>query len=260
MNRVDEKVDSVMRRFSDELTGILRDNLLSVVLFGSAVMGDFRPGKGDLDFMAVTKEELTEDDCERLFSLHDRMRNDGGLAGQLEGTYYPMVVARDPNNASGGGCYVGTGRKGWRMVAKSQNGAFDYAVINKYGIFYKEDIRETIYNPSRRELNAEFGESLERNISDSAVDRGIGYAVSIIQWAPRGLCHAMTESLLSKREAAQWFSAKFSDSDWAEMVLYAERYRYPFTDAESREIDPGIRTSVVDFLKYIREQFEQYKK
>ena len=78
---VELEINNTMGKFTSNLIELLGDNLLSVILYGSAVLGDFVPGKGDLDFLVVTKESLNDGDCEKLFNLHDRMR--AGEMGQL---------------------------------------------------------------------------------------------------------------------------------------------------------------------------------
>lgn len=251
---MDHAVDKAMRRFADDLSGILGQNLRCVVLFGSAVLGDFRPGKGDLDFMAITHDNLNTDDCERIFSLHDSMRAGamGQLSAQLEGTYYPIAIVQNPKNASAVGCYVGTGRKGWRQVSSSCNSAFDYAIICRDGVFYGEDIRHMIYSPSDSELIKEFLRSLDDNIENASSRMSIEYALAMYHWAARGLCHVMTGQLLSKKGAATWFTSASLDSEWTELVLHAERYRHPLTDSDLDGIDPQISMLLVEFLLYVR--------
>jgi hypothetical protein len=256
MTAVAPCVDETMRVFTSELLGIFGYDLIAVILHGSAVLGDFRPGKGDLDFVVVTNDDLSPADCEKLFSLHDALRSGmhGPLAAQLEGTYYPLSIVRDPNHARGNGCYVGTGRGGWKQVASSRNSASDYAVISRYGVFYGTDIRESIYSPSDNELVEEFRKSLNSNLKDIHREKGIWYAVSMFHWAARGLCHAMTGELLSKKDAARWFASSSFDPMWTELVLHAERYRYPFSDADLKEIDPRITSLLGRFLEYVRDR------
>lgn len=256
---IDAAIDRAMREFKTDLAKILRRNLLSVILFGSAVLGDFRPGRGDLDFMVVTSDELGKEDCERLFDLHDSLRSgaQGQLAAQLEGTYYPLAIAEDPRNASAGGCYVGTSRNGWRQITSSRNSMSDYAIICRYGIFYGQDIRDKIYCPTSREITDEFSENLDRNIDDIGNDKGIGYALAMFHWAPRGLCHAMTGQLVSKKDAANWFAEVCPDPLWSELVLHAESHRHCVTPAGERELDRRIQEKLGDFLFFARHLLAQ---
>ncbi|MHB1000813.1 MAG: hypothetical protein ACYC27_16345 [Armatimonadota bacterium] len=242
------------------MSGILGWNLRCVVLFGSAVLGDFRHGKGDLDFMAITNEDLGADDCEKIFCLHDSMRTGamGQLSAQLEGTYYPISIVQSPSNASAAGCYVGTGRKGWRQVSSSCNSASDYAIICRYGVFYGEDIRHMVYSPSDSELTEAFLRSLNDNIENAPGRKSIEYALAMYHWAARGLCHAMTGQLLSKRDAATWFASASLDPEWTELVLHTERYRHPLTAKDLDEIDPRTSVLLVEFLSYIRGLVERY--
>lgn len=51
---------------SNVLQSVLQEDLVSVVLFGSAVTGDFFPGISDLDILVTTATGLTVADCVRL--------------------------------------------------------------------------------------------------------------------------------------------------------------------------------------------------
>lgn len=55
------------------------DLIAGLHLIGSIADGDFRPGKSDLDFVAVLSRELTDDDAEALVVVHRSYRTDPTL-------------------------------------------------------------------------------------------------------------------------------------------------------------------------------------
>jgi|GEM_PF-1089541 len=248
-----------MAAFSDTLGQTLGPNLLSVILFGSAVLGDFRPGAGDIDFIAVVKDDLTSADCDAIFRLHDHMRAGemGELAVQIEGTYYPFSVVRDPVNAQASGCYVGTGRKGWKPVDSNRNSMADYSIIRNHGIAcYGEDIREIFYEPSREELLAEIAHGLDKNIETAGDRKDIAYALSMFHWAPRALFYAMTGRMISKSSAADWYVSEFPDTRWAALVTHAKGFRrYPLTTDDLSQVDLSLVENLRSFLLDMRESF-----
>ncbi|MHB1456003.1 MAG: nucleotidyltransferase domain-containing protein [Armatimonadota bacterium] len=246
-----------MNRFSRNLGGIIGDNLLSVILFGSAVMGDFRPGEGDLDFVVVTRTDMSDSDCKAIFDLHDRMRTGemGQLAVQLEGTYYPVAIMRDPHNAKAGGCYIGTSRRNWRHIDSSKNSMMDYAIIRTFGVTCGgEEIRHLFYAPSRVELLDEINRNLDANIEGCAEHNSSGFALAMFHWAPRALCFVMTGEIVSKTQGALWYASEFPDSRWTLLVSHAVGFRaFPLTPEMQARVDPLIVGGVEDFLMYVSE-------
>lgn len=252
-----DDIQTVMIEFSNKLNQIFDSNLLSVILFGSAVLGDFRPGEGDLDFMVITRNDISDMDCQEIFDMHDLIRSGemGLLAAQLEGTYYPLSIAKDPRNAVAKGCYVGTGRRGWKPINSNCNSMADYAIIRQHGVTcYGEEIQNRIYNPSRQELLDEIRQNLERNIENTSKFNSIGYALAMYHWAPRALCYVVTNELVSKRKAAEWYRSQFPDTDWAAMVSIAKDIRHcPLTPEDEARVDRQMADSIQNFLLHIRE-------
>lgn len=245
---------ATMQVFAEHLQGILADKLLSVVLFGSVVLGDFTPGKGDLDFLVAVQDELSDDDCACIFALHDRLRTGemGALAVQLEGTYYPPALLRDPQHGAGRGCYIGTGRRGWRGVDSCQNSLMDYAIIRQYGVVsYGGDIRPFIYEPSRCELLDEISRNLAANITHAPSSNSPEYALAMFHWGARAVGYAVTGQLLSKTAAAEWYGATFPDDSWSRLVLHARAYRYPLAEHERAQVDSEIGAGVHGFLCHV---------
>lgn len=59
-------IDSYLDRLDGALPGVCED----IYLTGSIALGDWRPGRSDLDFLAVTTRRLTDADIEVLARLH----------------------------------------------------------------------------------------------------------------------------------------------------------------------------------------------
>lgn len=66
----DHEVDLAAGHLTALITRHLPDLLLSLNLVGSAVDGDFRPGRSDLDFVAVLRHTPTDDQLEGIGILH----------------------------------------------------------------------------------------------------------------------------------------------------------------------------------------------
>ncbi len=62
MTRQPEQPEEIFQSFIEDFRGIFGQDLLNIVLYGSAAAGDYRPGRSDLNFLIV----LTEEGIERL--------------------------------------------------------------------------------------------------------------------------------------------------------------------------------------------------
>ncbi len=57
----------------DDYNGLLGDDLISIILYGSATGGDYRPGKSDINFMMILSEQGI-DRLDKLFKLVDKWK------------------------------------------------------------------------------------------------------------------------------------------------------------------------------------------
>jgi len=63
-------LDWWLPRIRDELTG----KLVSLVLFGSAAIGDYLPCASDLDVCSILSEPIRPEEASRIGQVHDEMR------------------------------------------------------------------------------------------------------------------------------------------------------------------------------------------
>lgn len=60
-------------KLTGEISCIMGGNLHSVWLYGSVVFGDFRFGWSDIDFIALTNTQITENQAQKLVYLRQAM-------------------------------------------------------------------------------------------------------------------------------------------------------------------------------------------
>ncbi|SFL55982.1 nucleotidyltransferase domain-containing protein [Streptomyces pini] len=82
------ETDLVLRRFVSAARSVVP---VAVWAHGSLAMGDFRPGRSDLDLIAVVEEPLDREHGERLTDLHRRLTEEEPAAAELHCSY--MVEA-----------------------------------------------------------------------------------------------------------------------------------------------------------------------
>ena len=141
-------VKETLKQFDYDLREILNENYLDIILYGSNVLNDFIPHYGDIDFIVVLNENLSDLNIEDIFNLHEiyRSKKYNNLEYQLEGVYYPINVLKNIYEEFIG-CYIGTGRKGWKKIIKFQNSFLDLIQLKSKGICYKNGTYD-IYIPN----------------------------------------------------------------------------------------------------------------
>src|SRR5687767_12994230 len=74
---------------------ILREQFIGLYLGGSLALGDFNPQRSDIDFVAVTVDELAPALIVALAEMHTRLWVTGTKwARKLDGSYVPQQVFR----------------------------------------------------------------------------------------------------------------------------------------------------------------------
>ena len=74
---------------------VLGDQLVGLYLGGSLALGDFNPKRSDIDFVAVTAEDLAPEQVAGLEQVHARLWAAGTKwARKLDGSYVPQQVIR----------------------------------------------------------------------------------------------------------------------------------------------------------------------
>ncbi len=95
-------MNAVLHVLLSSVQAVLGDRLVGLYLAGSLAAGDFDPLRSDIDFVAVTEDELPAELVADLKAMHDRIRASGlAWAVKLEGDYIPReaLCRHDPANA-----------------------------------------------------------------------------------------------------------------------------------------------------------------
>jgi predicted nucleotidyltransferase len=92
----------VLTHLAAELAEVLGDDLLSLALHGSWAVGDFTPGRSDLDVLAALATDPTAATLARLHDVHTRLETDfPEWNGHVE-TCLARVGARDAGDRRAG--------------------------------------------------------------------------------------------------------------------------------------------------------------
>lgn len=249
---ISKELNDTLQQFSENVFAILSENIESVILYGSVVLHDFIPGKGDIDFVVITKKDLTDQQCSELIKYHDELRSGkyGDLAVQLEGAYYPYSIIQDPLQNKGKGLYIGTSRSGWKQITGSVTGLPDYAIIKRYGLtLHGNNIKAKIYDVTHEELKKNYIKTLKYNIEMTKKLNDLGFSLYAIYAGLRGLYTFEKNDFISKGEAIKWFLKEYPSFKGISLIKAIQGYRNPLTSVELKELNVcSIREKTTDLL------------
>lgn len=236
-------VQETLHQFINDLRGILKEDLYEIIIHGSYVLDDFRPGFGDLDFLVLCEENLDEKANRNLSSLHAKYRADRMLLmHQLEGTYYPKSFMKNPE-ASLSGFYVGTTRV--KSITRRHNSYMDLSLIHQRGLMLLGSNCAT-YNPSRAELASQLKsdcQSFKSTMTQGSMFDS-GFWVSLIHWCARTLYYRANGRIGSKTEACKWCLEQSALSEFHDLFNFAKSLRFPYgqrqTSSETKEKSSGL--------------------
>jgi len=71
----DAQLNLTLELFLRMIEGFFKDRLISVVLYGSILFDDLAPGYGDLDFLTVIDDNLSDEERQKLIEFRKLLRS-----------------------------------------------------------------------------------------------------------------------------------------------------------------------------------------
>lgn len=185
------------------LSTALGERMAALYLYGSAAMGDFRPGWSDIDILCLTDAPLDEEQARELVTLRQRLVEEMGEA--IYRSFEGAVVAL-PEFLTGRYSrvvYWGTG--GERLTDRYDFDPFSRVSLIRYGqMLAGVDIRERLSLPTADELRAAVARHLA-TIREVAGRTGPSlYACGWLLDISRCLYTLRTGDILPKTAAGEW--------------------------------------------------------
>ncbi len=228
----EDELNLTLELFLRVIGDFFRERLVSVILHGSIVFDDLAPGYGDLDFLAVTNDDLSDEACLQLTKIRKVLRSEdhGNLFKMIEGVFLPRGML---NPASTGKAFW-WGTSGERPWKCNQLGWFTLSVIRERGIvIWGEDARHEIPLASHEALVGDVWKTCK-----SMKQHGRGGSLHSVDWlltAARLLLWLKEGRLSSKSEAADW-GYLHARGAWRELLLQAKQVRLNPSMADRPEV------------------------
>ena len=145
-------MNEAIHRMTDKIVSIMDGKVNSIWIYGSIVLNDFQLGWSDIDFIALTENEITEKQARDLLMLRQSMLND-----EPDNQYYRSfegIIANINEYFTGNYTrlvYLGT--SGQRITDSYSRDVFSSFQLSRYGrIVYGNADRSIFREPPRQEI------------------------------------------------------------------------------------------------------------
>ena len=185
------------------LSTALGGSMAAPYLYGSAAMGDFRPGWSDIDILCLTGTPISEEQARSLVTLRQRLVEETGEA--LYRSFEGAVLALPEFLSGEYSRVVYWGTSGERLTDRYDFDSFSRVGLIRYGrLLASADIRDKLTLPTVDELRAAVARHLS-TIRQVAGQTGPSlYACGWLLDISRCLYTLRTGDILSKTAAGAW--------------------------------------------------------
>jgi Aminoglycoside adenylyltransferase, C-terminal domain len=240
-DRLPGEVRPVLASLLISMRAVLGDQLVALYLYGSLSSGDFDSASSDVDFLAVTSGNITEDDAafEQLRAMHARIAASGlPFADHLEGSYISQDTLRRYEPATAWHPTIGVDWP-FKLGFHDVNWVIERAIVRERGVILWGPPPATLINPvSPRQLREASCQQMKGGwrdtIHDEAFLRKRNYSAFAILTFCRILYTIHHGAFCSKPVAAAW--AAQTNPDWQPMIAWALAHRADHTETDLAEL------------------------
>ncbi|MFK5884111.1 MAG: nucleotidyltransferase domain-containing protein, partial [Candidatus Izemoplasma sp.] len=213
-----EVVKQSFQCFENEVNKIFCDRVINIVVYGSAIRGDFIEGKSDIDFLVFVDGKLTQEDMSLLENYHQSSREISELLIKyIEGRYIGLDKEQNMIN----GYYVGTNPKGWIAINEIGYGYVESAMIlDSYLEFGKTQILESVLKVDWVKIEQEIIDTINEFINNPSND--ISWISHALMTSIRSLYTFKENGFISKLGALDWITKfpKYAKYSTINKILY----------------------------------------
>jgi predicted nucleotidyltransferase len=245
-------VNEVLNLLLLHVKKILEDQFVGMYLYGSLSSGDFDPETSDIDFLVVTKENLSAEKTAELEAMHkETWATSARRAGELEGSYIPEGLIRRHDPAGPPCPTVNEGR--FFVDRRGSDWIIQRYVVREMGVIVEGPDPKTLIDPvSPGEIRAAVLGVLQEwwfpMLDEPSWLREHGnkyHAFAVIT-----LCrvlHALENgTVVSKPKAIRW-AREHLGSPWRGLIDKA-------VAASRHETQDDFLDQTLDFIRFVRTQ------
>ncbi|UCD08723.1 MAG: DUF4111 domain-containing protein [Dehalococcoidales bacterium] len=221
-------VNDTIYTLRDSAKEVLGEYYVGMYLYGSLALGDFDPGRSDIDPLVVTSEELTDDLIIDLQNMHRSLYKSGlEWAKKMTGIYIPLDDLRvyrvnGPKNLM-------YNRDDFLVGRPDIDWIFHRHVLNECGVVLEGPSLKDIIDPVPPEQLKEAAFISLRDwillTYDEERVHGEGHQAYFVLTVCRGLYTLKNGDVATKRESAEWVMENV-DSKWLDLIRQAMAWHY----------------------------------
>jgi len=254
-------LDSVLTELVASVRAALGDNVVGVYLQGSFAVGDF-DRDSDVDFVVVTREELSDDHVAALQEIHRRVYHlDSPWAQHLEGSYFPAAILHDRHQCGTPLWYLDHGSES--LVRSDHcNTIVVRSVLREFGVVLDGPPPATLLDPIpvellRREMYATLRSWGESILAHPDQYRNRFYQGYIVLSYCRMLHDLIEGRPGSKRAGATWAKASL-DPAWSALIDRAWDCRPNPAVTARQPADAADFERTLEFVRYVMREAERH--
>lgn len=248
------EVNLALSYFLTNIKAILKNDFVGMYLYGSLALGDFDLLHSDIDFIVVTKMDLTEKHFQLLQNMHENFKNSGSFwSDKIEAAYIPQEALNES---------VPTDKK-YPQIEKERNfsrepleigWAFQAHTLREYGIVIEGPNPHSLLKPIDFQNMRQAAISIVTMwLKDSNDESWLEWLkirkeqAFVIQTLCRSLYLMKHRTVVSKVKATEW-AQNTLDKKWSELIVDSQNEKY-----ESIEISDADLINTISFIKYTLE-------
>jgi predicted nucleotidyltransferase len=245
-------INLALNQVLSNMQTILGEQLIALYLGGSLALGDFDPQRSDIDFVAVTADELPPQTIDALAEMHRRLwQTEAKWAKKLDGSYVPRQIIRRWSSDHPPCPFV----EGDKFYVTNQGSAvIQRHIIRQYGVVVAGPSPYTLIDPvDADELQTVLWDMLEKwwrpllNDPDwLQQSQKQPFAVLTMCRALYTLAHGV---VASKPVAARWGQQTLGE-EWTELIDWALTWPH---ESESNHL-----AATINLIDYTLEQFKKH--
>jgi len=190
-------LNKAIKTMTGKIVSILADNKLTIYLFGSVVLDDFKLGWSDIDIIVLTEREISEQQADTLVGLRQAM-----LEYYPDNLYFRLfeggMLSADAFLTSKNERMVYWGTSGQRITDGYKMDSFGMAELLDNGILaYGEDIRNRMTYPTYAQMRDDIAYHVR-------TAREYGTSVGWLLDIARGIYTLRTRKIIAKTAAGEW--------------------------------------------------------
>lgn len=246
-------MEATLTHMTAAIAEILGDSPVSVYLYGSAAMDDYRPGWSDIDLLALAHSPITSPQASRLLTLRQDLPlhyPDALYARNCEGAVMPLdfFTKEHPCNT----VYWGT--SGQRITTEHTPDCFCLWQLHHSGrLLHGPDVRDVLPEPTTHDLLSATARHLRTILDHGRGGRSL-YAFGWLLDIARGLYTVQHNEITAKTAAGEWALSQGLCPDEAALQLALTVRRDPALIREETVLRQaeGLTAAIAGFAEVLQ--------